>query len=560
VSDFPLSMMRKTRTAWLLLFAVLLACVLPVVPQDTKPSTSTQKETAGPLKEAEGYYRKGSFDQAVAKYNEVLKLDPHSAEAYSGIARCYLKQDKVRDTAEILQRGLQAKPPDPDFKVAQAELLFRQGKIPEAEKILVDVINSRVPNAHAYLDLAELSVAVAMNRRARRLIGLAHELDPDDPDVQKLWIDTLSRAERIKFLEAYLAQQTYDDAHTHQALQENLEFLKAKQATGHGSCRLASEISSAETDLLPLLSDPRHLRGLGLPVILNGQKSKLRLDTGAGGIVINRKLATRAGIPKAAGLHVRGVGDKGDVRAYIGFADSVRIGNLEFRDCPVEVADRGSIGEEEGLIGADVFASFLIEIDFPNRKFKLSELPLAPGELRQKPGLETDSDEPTPAASNDPNAGKGSPDSRFRDRYIAPEMQSYARVYRFGHMLLVPTKMNNIPGRLFLIDSGAFNNTIAPDAAREVAKVSEDPSMRVRGVSGEVKKVYETGDIVLEFGSVRQEQKEMVAFDFSGLSRDVGVEVSGTLGFAMLNILKVKLDYRDALAHFEYIPDPRARF
>lgn len=49
-----------------------------------------------------------------------------------------MKQDKVRETAEILQRGLQANPYDPDLKVALGELLFRQGKIQEAEQIFVD--------------------------------------------------------------------------------------------------------------------------------------------------------------------------------------------------------------------------------------------------------------------------------------------------------------------------------------------------------------------------------------------------------------------------------------
>ena len=44
------------------------------------------------LSEALGLYRKGSFDQALTKYNDILKSDPHSGEAYAGIIRCYLKQ------------------------------------------------------------------------------------------------------------------------------------------------------------------------------------------------------------------------------------------------------------------------------------------------------------------------------------------------------------------------------------------------------------------------------------------------------------------------------------
>jgi hypothetical protein len=42
----------------------------------------------------------------------------------------------------------------------------------------------------------------------------------------------------------------------------------------------------------------------------------------------------------------------------------------------------------------------------------------------------------------------------------------------------------------------------------------------------------------------------------SRVSRQAGTEVSGTLGMVMLRLLKVRLDYRDALADFQYAPQP----
>ncbi len=549
---------------------VIFACALPVAAQEAKPSTSpqnasTQNEPEAPFKEAEDYFRKGSFDQAIAKYNEVLKSGTQSAEAYIGIVRCYLKQDKVRDAAETLEKGLQAKPSDPGLKAVQGELLFRQGKIQEAEKIFVQLINGGQAPARAYLGLARLSSAVAMYAREHRLIVRAHELDPSDQDIQKEWMSTLSRADRIKFLESYLAQPTSDDADTRRNLGAYLEILKARQAAPRGACRLVSDVTATETELLPLLLDPRYMRGLGLPVTINGQKSKLLLDTGAGGITINRKLAARAGVQRLASVRIGGIGDKGDAQGYAAYADSIRIGTLEFRNCPVEVYDRRSVVEEEGLIGADVFEQFLIELDFPNRKLRLSPLPARPGEPQVKPSLATDEDEsgsesdPKPVGSA-VNGANPAPPPKYFDRYISPEMSSYARVFRFSHMLLVPTKISDVPGKLFLIDSGAWNNMITPDAAREVTKVHGDSDTIIKGLSGKVNKVYETGTVVLEFGGLRQKNEDMTAFDLSNISRDVGTEVSGTLGFAMLNLLKIKVDYRDALVKFEYVPAPWRRY
>jgi hypothetical protein len=38
------------------------------------------------------------------------------------------------------------------------------------------------------------------------------------------------------------------------------------------------------------------------------------------------------------------------------------------------------------------------------------------------------------------------------------------------------------------------------------------------------------------------------------LSRHTGTEISGFLGFAMLRLLEVELDYRDGLVDFKYDP------
>jgi hypothetical protein len=132
-------------------------------------------------------------------------------------------------------------------------------------------------------------------------------------------------------------------------------------------------------------------------------------------------------------------------------------------------------------------------------------------------------------------------------------MQSYTRVFRFGHLLLVPTTIGGAPGKLFLLDSGAFNNHITPAAAREVTKVRNSDTI-VHGLSGSVNKVYSADKAVLEFGRLKQENQDLLTFDLTGISDRVGTEISGTLGFGVLRMLDVKIDYRDGLVDFEYDP------
>lgn len=549
--------LRRTPT----LLAGILVLLAVVAPAQDQPAASTSNSIASTLQDALGSYRKGSFEQAIAKYNEALKADPQSGEAWAGLVRSYLKQDKIPDAADTLQKALSAKPSDPQIRVAQGELLFRQGKIVESEKAFVEAANSGQKLARAYLGIARVAEAISMHAREHAFLVRAHEADPSDPEIQKEWMYTLSRAERIAFLESYLGHPNSDDGRTNRSLREYLEFMKAAQAKPHASCRLASKVAATETELLPLLADAYHLRGLGLPVTIDGRKSKLMLDTGAGGIAINRKLAEKAGLQRFSDTHVGGIGDKGDVGAYVAYANSIRIGNLEFQNCPVLVVDRRSVAEEEGLIGATVFSKFLVEIDFPKRKLRLNELPRRPGEEEEKVSLVTsdddDEDEKDTRKAEPQEKPRTPAPPKYFDRYIAPEMASYTRVFRFGHMLLIPTKMNDTVSKLFLIDSGAFNNTITPAAAREVTKVRGSNDFFVKGISGEVNKVYETDEINLEFGHLRQRMRDMVAFDLSQVSRSAGTEISGTLGFAMLNLLTLKIDYRDGLVDFVYVHDPR---
>ena len=138
-------------------------------------------------------------------------------------------------------------------------------------------------------------------------------------------------------------------------------------------------------------------------------------------------------------------------------------------------------------------------------------------------------------------------------------MKGYTPIFRFGHQLLVATAVNNSPPVLFMIDTGAFDNQIAPDMARAYTKVREETNLTVRGLSGKVDKVYTADNVTLRFGHLEQVRHNLVAWDLSSISDSMGVEISGILGFHMLRLLDVKIDYRDGLVEFGFDP-ARARF
>jgi hypothetical protein len=539
---------------------------LPAATGNTSASGKAETPAPPPTLDPWSMYRKGEFAAAIDGYQQLLQDNSKSADAYAGLARVYLKQKNVDLASQTVTKGLSVSN-SPSLHVALGEVQFRQGKISEAEQEWVKVINSGHPDARAFLGLARVSDAVAMYKRGKAMIDKARELDSSDPDIERHWIGTLPISERIKYLERYLSDANDDDAEHHINTARYLEYLKAGAKENGGTCRLVNHVTSTQIPLARLFEDANHLRGYGLDVKVNDRKGTLMLDTGASGILLDRGMAEKAGITKLVETGIGGIGDRGERSGYVGLAKSIMIGDLRFENCPIEVLENRSVVGEEGLIGADVFNDFLIDLDFPSEKLRLSELPGRTEDSGQPAGLHSDGDEDTDVTTAHPASAAADPTSQkplsppkrtFHDAYIAPEMKSYTRIYRFGHDLLVPAFAGNAPSKLFLIDSGAFWNQITPAAAREVTKVHNDPFTTVTGINGKVKNVYTADQAVIRVGHVHERDQDLVTFDMTSISDNCGTEISGILGFAMLRKLDVKIDYRDNLVDFNDDRKPRA--
>ncbi len=506
-------------------------------------------------------YQSGKFEAAAEKHRQVLAADNKKSEAYVGLTRSLLKDKNVDEARATIDKAIQSAD-SPAVRVALGEVEFREGSIAGAEREWVNVINSGHPEGRAFLGIARVSTALSLYKRSRAMLEKAHAASPDDADIRKAWMSTLTRSERIKYLEDYLSRANADDEETRAHMGHYLEYLKARLLEPKRGCHLVSKATSTETPMINLLTDPRHLRGYGLEVVLGEQKSKLLLDTGAGGILISRRMAEKAGLKQLSQTTMGGLGDRGEAKGYVALAPSIKVGGLEFQDCPVEVIDRRSVVDEDGLIGADVFEKFLVELDFAHQKLRLSELPKRPEQNTQDLSLNSQEDEPN-GGDHDPSATREKPDSAslaakvadkgLFDRYVAPEMTNYSQVIRFGHMLLIPTWVNDDKtAKFFLIDSGAFTTALSLNAAKAATSVHNDPRLRVRGISGEAKKVYIADKATLMFARLLQPTQDVTALDLKHLSDNLGTEVSGMIGFTTLRFLDIKIDYRDGLIFMEY--------
>jgi hypothetical protein len=72
---------------------------------------------------------------------------------------------------------------------------------------------------------------------------------------------------------------------------------------------------------------------------------------------------------------------------------------------------------------------------------------------------------------------------------------------------------------------------------REITKIHGESGTIVEGVSGSFKNIYVANRVGLQFGNVRLGNLDMLSFDTTSISEGTGTEVSGFLGFEVLQLL-----------------------
>ncbi|MGA3162104.1 MAG: aspartyl protease family protein [Terracidiphilus sp.] len=529
------------------------------------------------------------YAKAAALYQAGLVSHPGDEDLTIGLVHALLRQQKVQEAADAVKVSLAIAPSSAALITLRGEVELRQGTPWLALQTALESDKADVCNPRNHLLLARLGRLNSLYASSRKQLEMAYRLDPEDPEIRREWIQTLPLKQRIAEMEAYFSSPAGMDEEDLRRWRLYLENLKKMAAEPHKACHLVSPATSTEIPFAMIMRDAIHLRAFGLDVKLNGRGARFEIDTGAGGLVVTQSVAKHAGLKAFSQTELSGIGDQGFKPAYTAYADSIRIGNMEFQDCAVRVLDsRSNLEEADGLIGMDVFAHFLVTLDYPMRKLLLGPLPPRPGEAAAAPALKTsDADqddssataEPAKAAQQDKPVAKpgvtaqagvsaptqnaaASPEATHGpyDRYVAPEMKDYMPVYRVGHELILPAAINNDKLKLFILDTGAFATTISPQAAREVTKVRSDYYTQVKGISGNVEKVYSADEITFHFAHLSQKVNGVVSLDTSRMSKDAGMEISGFFGATTLNLLTMHINYRDGLVKFDYDPKRGYRY
>lgn len=377
-------------------------------------------------------------------------------------------------------------------------------EIPEARLLL----------GEAHLKLAQLDAAQQEFEAAQAL----------DASLARTWLG-LGRVAEARF-ELQRAIECYERAHALDSTDPDIELAARRRARRlsvpwasanesdpeHGNWQLVSETARA-TIRLERVMNPGNINGWGVSVSFNqGKPMRLLLDTGATGIMLSRDLLEKAQLEPSGRGVIRGVGEQHGFRAVeYGRAQSVRIGPIEFRNALVQVAARDSLVGLDGLIGTDVFAHFIVTMDFLRR-----ELRLDPPELEDR-----------------------------------SEYNGYVPVLRQGHALLMPLVVDGQQECLFQIDTGANSSFVSSDLPALSDRLMVEPGFRVRGASGHVGRVYRAEHVRIEFAGIRRLIGRLLSIDFRPQNAYRHFAVHGILGLPELSDFRLSIDYGQGRVRLE---------
>ncbi|MBV9608593.1 MAG: tetratricopeptide repeat protein, partial [Acidobacteria bacterium] len=173
---------------------------LPTPPASAAPAAASgfianatakvEWQNLSPIGRGIALYRRGKFAEAAEAFREARKDDAKSPIIAAWLARCLLKQESIHDAFEIAQQAAADSNDSPAAHTALGDVLFRKGRIADAEAQYIQSLKLMSTDARALLGLSRIYESISLYGKSRLALIKAHELNPNDPEILRDWLIT----------------------------------------------------------------------------------------------------------------------------------------------------------------------------------------------------------------------------------------------------------------------------------------------------------------------------------------------------------------------------------
>ena len=417
-----------------------------------------------------------------------------------------LKSDTVtdllsRDEFEQAEVLLDRLPRTAESVAQRGEIEYRKGNFDRANSLYTEALRMDARVARAHFGLGKLAMAKLRAKQAVQEMTRAIQLDPKEPLYRlygsEAWALEKNYAEQRKQLEEYVRLNPSDPDRLAEA-KAGLEMLKA----------LGTDVAvvSAPENPAPI----RFRKSLNLifsGVIINGQGPyEFAVDTGATQTVLSEKLADQIGLKPVTTTIMHGVGGGGKIDTKLYSVKEIGLGDVKIKNVPVGTFNDPLVTQlADGILGTAILADFIITVNDPANQLEISR-------------------------KRTPNpAGEALP------------------AWYFSNLLLVPLEVNGKHRGNFIVDTGAVTTVISHNMAANLGVNEKTPGAKVdlgiAGVGGLEGVVLRVPNVTFKTAKNTEAFPQVISIDLKEISKMIGTEVAGVVGFDFLEDYKVTLDY-----------------
>jgi predicted aspartyl protease len=413
------------------------------------------------------------------------------------IADLLLKDDF--DQAEAL---LDKQPRTAQAVAFRGEVEFRKGNFERADALYKESLKMDGKTARAHFGLGKLAMAKMQGKEALKEIMQAVELDPKLPlyrlYASEAWGIEKNYKEQQKHLEEFLKLSS-DDADRIQEAKAGLEMLKTL-----GTDDIA--VVTAPENPAPI----RFFKSLNLiftPVMINGQGPyDFAIDTGATQTVLSEKLANEIGLKQVTSTVMHGIGGGGKIETKLYSVKELSVGEVRVKNIPVGTFSDPLLSQiADGILGTAILSDFIITVNYPGNQLEL-----------------------------------------VRKRTPAPAGAEVVPVWYFSNLLLMPLEVNGQRGN-YIVDTGAVTTVLSHRTAAALGIDEKTPGAKIdlgiAGIGGFEGVVLRVPNVTFKTPKNTEVFPQVVSINLGQISKMIGTEVAGVIGYDFFDEYKLTLDY-----------------
>jgi hypothetical protein len=408
----------------------------------------------------------------------------------------------TRDEVQQAEALLDKQPRTAESVALRGEIDYRKGNFDRAGALYKEALGMNAKTARAHYGLGKLAIGKLKTKQAIQEMMRAIELDPKEPlyrfYASEAWALEKNYAEQRKQIEEYIALNPSDPDRLAEA-KAGLEMLKA----------LGNDVASVDAPQNPAPIPLRKSLNLVFArVMINGKGPyEFAVDTGASQIVLSEKLAGDLGLTPVTSTIMHGVGGGGKIDTKLYSVKEMTIGDVKIKNVPVGTFNDPLVSQlADGIFSTAVLSDFILTVNYPGNQLEIS---------RKRPAA-------NPASE------------------VLP-------AWYFSNLLLVPVQVNGQHRGNFIVDTGAVTTVISHNMAATLGVDEKTPGAKIdlgiAGVGGFEGVVLRVPNVTFKTAKNSETFPQVVSINLKEMSKMIGTEIAGVIGFDFLDEYKLTLDY-----------------